>query len=152
MKIVTLSSKAFQAARAPFDAGIPDAEATDAFWSSLDTAREALRKHLSRFGPEGSAWELPGHEQRCRVLYAYLYADGLYTPELLPGIAAVLPQDGQRWCAQLECFSDARRLPNGNPLCLGWAAIIDGTFYTSKDYKDLIAYGARLGLDVAKGI
>ncbi len=149
MNLVILPNDEFYAKSKPYDIYIPEEEVTDAFWSALDSARATLRQHLSSFGPEGSAWELPGHEQRCRVLYAYLYADSLYTPELLAGIADSLPQDGRPWCAELECYSDARILPNGRPLCLGWAAIIDGTFYTAVNYKDLIAYESRLGLERA---
>jgi hypothetical protein len=173
MKLIILPRTEFYEKRKPFDRYIPEEEATDAFWSALESGLDALRQHLSEllpkdrarshfgrlfkkfrqhlFGldPEVSAWELPEHYQRCRVLYCYLYADELYNPKLLPGIAAAVPRDGKPWCAELECYSDAKILPNGNPDCIGDIALIDGVFYTHADCTALIAYAPRLGIEVA---
>lgn len=144
MKLKILSPEDWAAFKAPFDRYIPQELATDAFWSALEDAQAALRQHLSKFGAEDVAWQLPAHSQRSRVLYAYLYADSLYTPDLLPGIAAAIPQDGQPWCAELECYTDARTAGNGGPLAIGWAAIVGDTVYTSSDYTDFHAYAPRL--------
>jgi hypothetical protein len=143
-----LSPKEWSALKAPLDRYIPDEEATDAFWSAIDTGQTALRQHLSGFGEEDVAWELPGHCQQCRVLYIYLYSDALYTADVLPGIAAAIPRDGNVWCAELECYTDARVLPNGNRLCLGFAAIVADTVYTSSAYTDFHAYAPRLQLQI----
>lgn len=124
-------------------------EATDEFWVIANAAYAALRKHLQRFGEENVAWEIAEHCQRNRMISACLFADSLYTPELLPGIAAAIPQDAKPWCAGLECYTDARMLPNGQPLCIGWLAITDNVVYTSEDYEALIGFPARLGLEVS---
>jgi hypothetical protein len=149
VKLKILSPEDWAAFTAPFDRYIPDEQATDAFWSALDTGRETLRQHLSGFGEEYVAWELPGHSQQCRVLYIYLYSDALYTPDLLPGIAAAIPQDGEPWCVELECYTDTRTAGNGGPLTIGWAAIVGDTVYTSSKYTDFHAYAARLQLQIA---
>jgi hypothetical protein len=145
MKLIILPLDQFFAERKPFDLYIPEEEATDAFWSELDAAQAALREHLSQFGGEGTAWELPGHYQRCRVLYAYLYSESLYTPELLPGIVAAIPKNGKPWCAELECYT--RPDPNSAPVSIGDLAIIDGTIYA--DSKDFLAYAEKLEIQVA---
>lgn len=150
MEMVILTNEEFYAKIEPYDLYIPEDEATEAFWSTFDKAEAMLRTHLARLGPENTSWELPGHSQRSRVLYSYIYADSLYTPELLRGIAEAIPSDGHPWCAELECHSNARILPGGRPLCLGWAAIIHNTFYTSSDFHELIAYAPRLGLQLTE--
>lgn len=148
MKLKILSPEDWAAFTVPFDRYIPEEQATDAFWSALDTGQEALRQHLSGFGAEDAAWELPGHFQRCRVLYLYLYSDALYTPDLLPGIAAAIPQDGELWCAELECCTDARTAGHGGPFPIGMAAIVGDTVYTSSEYTHFHAYASRLQLQV----
>lgn len=147
MKLEVLPFDEFFAKRKPYDLYIPEEEATDGFWSALESAQAALRQHLAQFGEEDTAWELPGHYQRCRVLYAYLYSDSLYTPDLLPGIAAAIPQDGKPWCAELECYTDSRLDPNSTPASIGDLAIIDGALYP--DTQEFVAYASRLGIEVA---
>ena len=127
----------------------PAEEATDEFWAIANAAYAALRNHLQRFGEENVAWEIADHCQRNRMIGAYLFADSLYTPELLPGIAAAIPQDAKPWCAGLECCTNARMLPNGHPLCIGCLAIINNVVYTSKDCPELIGFATRLGLEVS---
>lgn len=147
MKLQILPSEEFHARTKPYDLLLPEAEATDAFWAALETGIFRLRQHLSKFGSEDEAWELPGHYQRCRVLFCYFYSDALYCPELLPGIVAALPQDGKPWCIELECYTDAQTGPR-DPVLLGWAAIIDGTFYVRGDSKDFIEHVSRFGLQI----
>jgi|GEM_PF-6908815 len=149
MKLKVLQPREWTALRGRLGALLPEAEATEAFWGKIEIGQAVLRRHLARFGAERVEWELPGHRQRCRVLYVYLYAEALYTPELLPGLVMALPLDDElRWGLELECYSDARRLPNGNPLCLGWAAIAEGALQISSDYRELIAAAAaKLGVE-----
>ena len=149
MKLFVLPDREYWALRAPLDALLPDGAADEAFWSSIHVAWQALEAHLSRFGDENTTWEQPDYPSACRVLYVYLHAESIYTPELLPPIAALLPRDGQQWCAELECYSDAEREPNGIPMLLGFLVLTaDGAFVREQDAR-LISYADRLGLSVA---
>ena len=149
MKLSVVPIDTFNTLTKPYDMYIPEEEATDSFWSSLRGGLGEIRSHLSLFGTEGVEWELPDHSQRCRVLYAYLYSDTLYSPALPAGLAAAIPNDGKPWCIELECYTDGPLSPHDGPFLLGWAALIDGTLYVRGDNENFIGYVSRFGLPIA---
>jgi hypothetical protein len=145
MKLEILSSKDWWALEKRLNVLIPEEEATKEFWKQVEENEAALRMFYSAYGAEeDGVWEVPKLWQRCRVLYSSIYADGIYTPALLPGVSAMIPKDGKSWYAQLECFSNAQRLPNGNPLFLGQVIVFEGRAYADADDGELVRYAARL--------
>ena len=112
---------------------IPETEADPAFWRAVENNEVKLKAVLSKYGVPEEDWEVPWHRFRCRVLYCYIYADRVYDAKLLAKISALLPHDGRPWYAQLECYTDSKRAPNGGPDTLGMIILYEDVAYLCSD-------------------
>jgi hypothetical protein len=119
---------------------LPEEDATDAFWEQVKKNEKSLKELFQEFEHDETGWEIPENYKRCAVIYSYLYSDKLYRSDLLSRVSSIIPKDGKPWYAELECYTDSKRLLNGNPLFLGWLILFDGQAYASDAYPDLLSY------------
>lgn len=124
----------------------------DEFDGIDDEWAEIKSRFMSRIGREFSLsradkagdFEFPDWHSNIRMLWIYLYAEGLYLPRLPEAISFALEPYANVWFAQCECYTDAKQRPHND---IGYVMYQKGLFLVLQ--SDAWAeYLGKLGLEI----